>query len=148
MNTPGNRIGYQSHGDSDCRQGIAEMVPGGHSVPAGGIFMLAMTELFPPVNLCPQSLGTSRSLVSSNSVPLPEPSQACVTHGVQPAASPLCCCLASGHIPTSSCHPSCPTASLPQPLPPVESGFDCPVSVDQEPELQHSHLLANILTQI
>lgn len=124
------------------------MVPGGHSVPAGGISMSAMTEIFLPVNLCPQSLGTSRSLVSSNSVLLPESNQACIMRGVQPVASPLCCCLCSGHIPTSSCHPSCPTVSLPQPLPPVDSGFDCPVSVEQEPELQHSHLLANILTQI
>ena len=51
MNTSGNRLGYQGHGDSDCIQGMAEMVPGGHSVPAGGVSMLAVTEFFPPVGL-------------------------------------------------------------------------------------------------
>ena len=148
MNTLGNGMGYQGHGDGDCRQGTAAMVPGGHSVPAGGASMSAMTEFFPPVDLQPQSLGSSRSSVSSNSVLLPESNQAYIIYGVQSAASSLCSCSSRGHIPTSSRHPSCPTVSLPQPLPPVESGFDCPVSVGQESERHHSHPLANILTQI
>ena len=68
-NIPGSREG-QGHGDGDCRQGKAEKVIDGHSMPVGGVSVSAMTEFFPPVNMYPQPLGTSRSLVSPNSVAL------------------------------------------------------------------------------
>lgn len=114
---------------------------------AGGVFVLSLTEFFPPLNLYPKSWKPQEVQFLQIQLRFSEFNRVRVFSPVICCILALCYCFMSkAHFHTSSLY--CPTVPFTHPLPPVESGFYCVVSVGHQPPVHHSLSLANILTQI